>query len=177
MADLGLSIPYVFQNEGGFAEPPEVDQPTNLGIIAADIATFRNAPLDSITIDDIKSLTKLEATEIYRMLYWDKILGDQIKDQNIATCIFDTAVNRGPAVSVKYAQRALVFSGAKLFFDGIMGQTTIYNLNQCYRPAFISRFEGMEFAGYEAILASNPGKYERYRAGWEDRAKRLLTLI
>lgn len=176
MADIESSIEYVLENEGGYAEPPLVDQPTKYGVIAADIAKFRNCPIETVSVQDIKDLTKLEATEIYRTQYFDVIQGNKIADQKIATCIFDTAVNRGVQVSVKYTQRALNMSGGNLSVDGIMGSKTLFLLNQVYRPTFIKRFESFEWSGYLAILAEHP-EDEKYRNGWMERANKLLTLI
>lgn len=176
MAKLELSMPYLIFNEGGYGEPPEDDQPTNYGIIAADISIYRNVPISSITRDDIKNLTMIEATAIYNLQFWQPLRLDQVNDQNIATCIFDTAVQRGLSVGAIYAQRVCNLLGGALVADGILGSYTVAALNKCDRTLFIKNYENMEVAGYVAIIAAHP-KDAIYRHGWMTRAQRLLTLI
>jgi lysozyme family protein len=43
----------------------------------------------------------------YKAEFWDKLLLDQIKDQDIASEIFDTAVNQGLVKAVSYLQKSL----------------------------------------------------------------------
>ncbi len=175
MAAIEGSIKYVLDNEGGWT----IDDGgwTMWGIVVSDVAAYRNVPASSITEQDMKNLSVSEATAIYKKQYWDALNLDQVNDQNMATCIFDTGVNRGISVSAKYAQRVCNISGATLQVDGKIGPLSLIRINQMNRTIFIRNYEAMEMAGYEAILASNPSKYGIYRNGWESRARRLLTLV
>lgn len=166
---------FVFQNEGGLT----VDDGgiTNLGLVKNDLAEYFNKPVSEVTDQDIKSLTRTTAAPIYRALYWNKLSLDDVGDQGIGTCIMDTAVNRGLFIGAKYAQKICVMFGRHVAVDGELGPISVAAINQCGRAQFIQSYEAMEFAGYEAIIAGNPEKYARYRGGWEDRARRLLTLI
>ncbi len=173
MAKIEASMPYLIVNEGGYAEPPVIDQPTNMGITLKDLQDFRGSGV--VTTLDLRNLTKMEATEYYRHNFWDLMCLDQLNDQNMATVIFDTGVNRGLPCAVKYAQKVLTFLGYIIDVDGLMGKRTIAALNVVYRGLFVPRYEALEFAGYEAILAIHP-EDEKYRDGWEARAARLLLL-
>ena len=113
---------------------------------------------------------------IYHALYWNKMNGDEIANQNIATCIFDTGVNRGMSVGNKYAQRVCNQLGSSLVLDGQLGPKSIAAINGYAQHAFVTHYEALEWAGYEALLSGNPGKYGIYRHGWEARARKLLTL-
>lgn len=175
MADLAQSLPYLRTNEGGYGEPPETDQPTNCGIIAADLAQYLNISVKDVTVQMLKNLSPTGIADIYRKLYWDELCLGSVADQNIATCIFDTAVNRGLSVGAKYAQRTCNLLGCALVVDGVIGAHTIAAINSCERAKFINIFENLEAAGYLAILAAHP-EDAKYKNDWMGRAKRLLTL-
>lgn len=178
MADFVHALEYVKVNEGvGYETYPKTDQPTNTGIIAADIAEWKDIPLHEVTAQMVKDLTQEDISAIYREFYWDKIHGDAIADEGIATCVFDTCVLRGLVTGIKYVQRTcnLLVEG-RLVVDGVFGSNTLNAVNKCDRTAFIRTFENMEAAGYLAIVAAHP-EDKRYLNGWMNRAKRLLTLI
>lgn len=173
MAKIELSMPYVLLNEGGYAEPPQIDQPTKYGIIAATLAEFLGRP---VTKADIRNLSIETATAIYKKQYWERMGLDDVDDQNIATCLFDTGVNRGVHVGALYAQQTCNGLGARLVLDGVIGPLSKQEINYHQRALFIQYYERLEWAGYQAILSTHP-EDEKYRLGWEGRAKRLLTLI
>lgn len=175
MAKIEGSIDYVLENEGGFT----IDDggPTMWGITIPDVAQYRKVPESSITIEDMKNLPKMEACEIYRELYWQKLSLDQVAAQNVATAIFDIGVNRGVSTSAKYAQRACKTLGLSVAVDGVMGPNTIAAVNMAKPSQMVRTLEGLDMAGYLAIVAIDPEKYGRYLKGWEARAQRLLTLV
>lgn len=175
MAKIEASLPYALVNEGGFC----IDDggPTNFGITIPDVAAYRKVPLSQITTDDMRNLSLSEATAIYKQQYWDALSLDQVNDQNIATCIFDTGVNRGIGVGAQYAQKVCTLLGHSVVVDGQIGPLSLAAINQCARAPFIQHYEALEMAGYLAIAAGDPAKYDRYLAGWENRAKRLLSLL
>ena len=61
----------------------------------------------------------------YKVNYWDRIWGDRIVDQGIATQMYDTAVNKGPKVSIRFAEMS-VGMGA----TGVMSKTLLNRLNE-----------------------------------------------
>lgn len=177
MADLKKALSYVLDNEGrGFEDYPKTDQPTNSGIIAADVAEHRRVPLSQITRDVMRHLSDQEIEDIYREQYWNKILGDQIKDQNIATAIFDCSVIRGRFIGVKYTQRVCNVLGGALVVDGQFGLHTLAAVNQVDRAPFIRHLEMLMEAGFEAIAHAH-SQDNRYLQGWLNRARRLFTLL
>lgn len=177
MADLKKALDYVLENEGrGFEDWPQTDQPTNSGIIAADIAEYRNVATTDIKRSDVEKLSDYEIEAIYRRQYWEKIKGDQIKDPGIATCVFDIAVVRGVSVAGKYSQRVCNLLGAALVVDGQIGLHTTGALNLMDRKRFITNMENLQAAGFLAIVHAHPID-QRYLHGWMARARKLLTLI
>lgn len=177
MAAFNVSLPYVITNEGtGYEGPPITDQPTNTGIIAADVAKYRMVPLSSITIEIMKSLTYQEIEDIYLQQYWNPLRLSEVIDQSMATCIFDISVNRGLTVGPKYAQRVCNLNGGALVVDGVVGTRSLAAINSQDRKAFIRHMVSMMESGYDSIIAAHPVD-EKYRRGWFNRANRLLTLI
>jgi lysozyme family protein len=170
MANIQASIQYVLENEGGYT----VDDggPTNYGIVEEDLATFLGVSVSQITAQDIKDLTVGQATAIYKKQYWDVMQLDSVTDQNMATAIFDMGVNMGVFEGARLTQ-AVVGVAA----DGIIGPITLAALNATNAQAFIPPFEQLVIDHYLAIEESDPAEYEQYLRGWENRAKRLLTLV
>lgn len=177
MAEISLSLPYVFQNEGiGYETYPATDQPTNTGIIAADVAIYRHVPLSQVTANDVKNLTRDEINAIYLEQYWNPMRLGEVNDQAVATTIFDSGVVRGIGIGVKYTQRTCNSLGGALVVDGQIGAHTLAAVNKLDRASFIRRFVLLMDAGYDAIVAHNPHD-ARYLHGWLARASKLLTLI
>lgn len=175
MAKLENSIDYIFVNEGGYV----VDSggPTNFGVTIPALASYRGVSAKSLSAKNIKDLTKIEATEVYRKEYWNKLNLDGITHQNVATAIFDIGVNRGIGIGAKYAQKAATSVDHPLNIDGVIGPKSLAAINSCDPKQFIRILEHLDWAGYQAILAKNPQKYEIYRKGWQSRAEKLLTLV
>ena len=46
-------------------------------------------------MEDMKNLTYQEAVSIYIDRYWNRIIGNEIKNQSVALLIYDGAVNQG----------------------------------------------------------------------------------
>lgn len=177
MAEISLSLPYVYKNEGvGYETYPATDQPTNTGIIAADVAKYRGVKLSRIAPQDVKDLTPEEIEAIYLQQYWNPLRLSEVNDQGIATCVFDSGVVRGIGIGAKYAQRTCNSLGSSLVIDGQIGLHTLAALNIQSRPQFIRQYVALMEAGYDAIIESHPGD-ARYKKGWYSRASRLLTLI
>ena len=169
MSKIGGSIGYVFKNEGGFTDDPnDSGGATNWGITHDDLARFL---CRSVSVDDVKNISQGLATQIYEEFYWDPMDLCDVDDQNVATCIFDTGVNRGISRAVKYAQQVVGTSQ-----DGRMGPITLKAINEMPRARFISDYWKLVFDGYLEIVKNNPSQ-NVFLNGWKNRANRLLTLI
>ena len=173
MANFLLSVTYVLENEGGYVfDKADAGGCTNMGITLATLTTFRKV---GCTIDDIKNITKEEATEIYYQLFYRPLRLMFVRSNNIATAIMDVAVNSGNRNSVIFAQRTLI----KLLFDtgvaGKMDDTTIESLNKVDQAQFIDAFEVFVMRHYHDIVLRYPID-AKFLHGWSNRAGRLLTL-
>lgn len=70
--------------------------------------------------DDLSNMEK----SFYKTNFWDVVWGDEIKNQNVANDMYDTAVNMGAATSIKLSERQF-----KLKETGRMNATLLTKLN------------------------------------------------
>lgn len=174
MADINKSFPYLALNEGGFVDDPDdTGGMTCFGITHADLARWRGK---SVTEADMRALTLDEAKRIYFYWWWVPLCLDRVENQNVATCIFDIAVSRGIAASVKYLQNALKGRGSSVKVDGIIGPQTLFSINHDAANAIIWEMSTLVRDDYVLIANSRP-RYQKFLKGWTARADRLLTLI
>lgn len=175
MAKIEGSLPYVLENEGGWT----IDDGgwTMDGLVVDDVAAYLGVDPSQITEAQMKDLEPAEVAAIYKQIYWDKMNLDSIKEQAIATTIFDTGVNMGVHVGGIFAQQVANAMGGGLSLDGAIGPLSAKAINECDKHTFIAMYEKFVMARYEALVRENPAKYQQYFAGWSARAKRLLTLI
>lgn len=173
MSDFGKAILLVLANEGGYVNDP--DDPG--GETYKGIARRRNHTWPGwVTIDLAKQksnfpkildkdteLNKLVNT-LYRELYWNTILGDDIFSSEIASAVFDFAVNAGPITSIKLAQ--IVIDSDP---DGVIGPKTLRKLNEITPEVFLPMFIVARIARYASICKKRPTS-RKYFFGWVLRA-------
>jgi lysozyme family protein len=111
------SLELVLKHEGGFSNhPKDPGHATNMGITRATLASWRQR---SVSVDDVKRLTKAEAAQIYRARYWDAVKGDSLPS-GLDYAMFDYGVNSGPGRAIKHLQDVLLVRA-----DGIIGPETL----------------------------------------------------
>lgn len=86
---------------------------------------------------DIPNLTLDEARGVYKREWWDGFKGDLLPYE-LAFQIFDSEVNHGHKMGVKFLQRALGFPVAQV--DGILGPITLRTLSDHDEDQIIMRF-------------------------------------
>lgn len=171
---LNAALAYLFQNESAqyVNDPEDSGGPTKFGITQKAYISFLGR---WVTPEEIAALTELDAYAFYQARYWSPLLCDQILDAAVAIALFDTAVLYGVGTATLLAQKALVFCGAQLKFDGLMGDKTITAFNLAKREDFIPALRQFVRQRIDSVIKLDP-KNERFRDGWENRANRLLTL-
>lgn len=102
--------------------------------------------------------------QFYKVMFWDKVGGDLIVDQDVAASIFDFAVNTGEYASVFLAQ-TVVGCGC----DGIIGPKTILAINAFAPDHFIAAFTVEKCRKYIAICKKRP-ESRKFFFGWIDRS-------
>ncbi|KKL48233.1 hypothetical protein LCGC14_2327530, partial [marine sediment metagenome] len=97
MASFDKAIPTILKHEGGYVHDPlDPGGETNFGISKRAFPEL-----------DIKNLTSGQAVDIYRERYWLHHIYDGIVNQDIATKVFDLAVNMGHRAAHRLLQKAL----------------------------------------------------------------------
>lgn len=110
-SNLDLALSYIFKDEGGFAQRPEEGGGSvNMGITLVTFTQWRVAKKRQTapTIDDLKAMSREEATEIYLYRYLDAIRFDDLQS-GVDYCCADAAIHSGVVGSIRFLQEALGF--------------------------------------------------------------------
>ncbi len=131
ISDIDELIDALIEREGGFvSHPDDRGGATRFGITEA---VARAHGYDGA----MARLPREEAAAIYRRLYWLRPRFDEVaaRSPRIASELFDTGANMGPAVAVTFLQRALTALNrngkdfADLVPDGRIGPRTLAALD------------------------------------------------
>ena len=172
---------YLLQNEigddwnsGGYTDDPDDSgKATKWGVTQKTLAAYRGA----ITTDeDVRALELMEAREIYRELFWERLNLDVVSRPQIAIAVFDASALMGGTIAAFNAQIACQRIGFGIEIDGIIGPQTLEALNNARVQSWIPVFQECLQKRITRIIARNP-KNEKFEAGWRSRVKRLQTLI
>lgn len=185
MTPFDKALSFVFGNEGGYSnDPDDRGGATNLGITQS---TLDRARLEITGLpESVRSLTRAEAAEIYRVLYWEASKADMMP-YPLSTLHFDAAVNHGVGGAAKLLQRTINNYAAKagldvrVDVDGAVGPKTLAALCQCLdlkgNVSLICEIYCNEReAYYKAIVENNPSQSVFLR-GWLNRLERNRALI
>jgi lysozyme family protein len=165
----------VLEREGGYVDhPDDRGGPTSFGITEAVARAHGYAGA-------MKQLPRDTAVSIYRRLYWLRPRFDEIAKQSarIASELFDTGVNMGPAVAITFLQRALTAlnrSGKDypdLTPDGRIGTVTLGALERFLtvrakgigETVLIRALEALQGERYLRLAERRPAN-EAFLYGW-----------
>src|SRR6478609_3873494 len=114
MADFNEAIDIVLEHEGGYVDhPSDPGGATNRGITFNLFKQYAAELGVPATKDSLKALTEIQAQSIYKKEFWDKMSGDKIKDQQLATQVFDFYVNAGKrAIEILQREAGVDIDGA-----------------------------------------------------------------
>lgn len=164
--------------EGGYSDNPlDSGGKTKYGITEAEARAYGY-------VGEMRDLSLPVARGIYRERFWDYLKLDEVEriaGARIAAEMFDTSVNCGPAVSVKFLQRALnVFNRQATLYpeiavDGGVGRMTLAALAAYMRTharfgadaelVLLRALDGQQRAFYLDLAASRQ-KDEEFVFGW-----------
>lgn len=169
MATFLPALRRVLDEEGGFVDDP-VDRggATKYGITLRTLGEWWDhlGHERKPTRSDVQMLTETEATQIYRLFWWERYKFGQLADQSVAEKLFDLAVNMGPRTAIRLAQRALGIEA-----DGHIGQQTISALNRAIPAMLLTELRRLAAEHYRAIVERDPSQ-SRFLRGWLSRAAR-----
>ena len=175
----------IVKREGGFVDDP--DDPggaTNFGVT---IHTMRHLGLDldrdgSVSVSDVRALTREQAIEIFETYYFEKPL-IALLPEAIQASVFDMYVNAG-ANAVKILQCLLIDMGHEVVVDGVLGPKSIAAAQSAYlqAPEHLADAYGIARRNYYFRIAdrrSASRKYARTRTGgkggWIKRAEEFIS--
>ena len=154
---------YAMSNEGGYVfDKNDPGGATKYGISQKAYPTL-----------NIKTLTVEEAKKIYYCDYWLRGKIDKIKDEIVATQLFDFAVNLGIRGATIVLQRALRSGGILVAEDGLCGPVTISGANFLKGEILLAALKS-EAAGYYRLIAAQNPKQQKFLSGWLNRAYKKI---
>ena len=117
--------------------------------------------------------------QFYKVEYWDKFSGDEIRPQDVANELFDTAVNMGTHRAVLFLQTGLNVLNrngalwADLVVDGIFGRATLAALKghdalETEPDILLKILNVLQGAHYIEYMTKSPTQ-EKYARGWFNR--------
>lgn len=193
MADFKVIIPHIKKSEGGFsrAKTDTASQKTAPYTTTAYNANTRKIETANdwhtnkgVTWETFSNNAKLgyvvnQATWeqmpdsvwnlIFKKIYWDKIGGDQIKNQAIANYLADWSWIAYHATAVKNAQQVLNrLFGYKLNTDGVIGTNTINAINSVNATEFLKALKAEQIDFYNQVVKANPAQQANMK-GWLNR--------
>ena len=116
-ANFRKVMPYIFSEEGGYADnPADPGGATNMGITIGTLSGWQGRPA---TVQEVNDLSRDEATQIYQKQFWNKIDGDALPS-GLDYALFDFAGNSGPGRAAKMLQAM-----AGVPQDGAIGARTV----------------------------------------------------
>jgi len=173
MADFSTALSKVLDNEGGYvSDPNDPGGETYKGVarkiftkwdgwLLVDIAKRKSGfPANLEQDTDLQQKIR----DFYEVNFWDKVNGDNITNQAVATSIFDFAVNGGVSTSSSLVQMVI---GQDT--DGVLGQNSVYALNAFDPEHFLASFTLAKIARYITIVKKRP-ESRKYFYGWVSRA-------
>lgn len=184
MTPFDKALSFVFGNEGGYSnDPDDRGGATNLGITQS---TLDRARRQMHLPEKVEDLTREQAAEIYRVLYWEASKADMMP-YPLSTLHFDAAVNHGVGGAAKLLQRTINNYAAKagldarVEVDGAVGPKTLSALCQCLdlkgNVSLICEIYCNEREKYyKSIVENNPSQGVFLR-GWLNRLERNRALI
>lgn len=125
---------YVAESEGGFQQMTNdsgnyVDGVligTNYGISAPTLQSYLGR---TPTMEDMKNLTYQQAVSIYIEMYWNKIFGNEIKNQSVALLVYDGSVNQGRGAMRTIVGEAMRSMGSYVTNSDVFTNEGINQLN------------------------------------------------
>jgi len=148
----------VLAHEGGWANhPQDPGGATMRGVTQRVYDPFREAK--GLPHQSVRMISDGELQAIYKRQYWDVVRGDDLP-AGVAYCVFDFAVNSGPARAAKALQRALGVAA-----DGQIGLATVAAARDHQNhDALIGAICDERLRFVRAL-----GTYKTFGKGWESR--------
>jgi lysozyme family protein len=174
MSDFDAAVAVVLRHEGDLSD--DAGDPGGLTHHGITLPVLREegaaGDVDrdgDVDLDDIRELTPAQARAIYRRQWWDRYGYGDIRNQAVATKVFDLAVVMGPRQAHLVAQRALRACGSDVREDGLLGPVTKMMLNR-YAALELMPALRSEAAGVFRTIVRGKPELSAFLKGWLNRA-------
>lgn len=183
MADFNLALPTIWLHEGFYSDDEkDPGGATQYGISLRFLMTTGDLDKDGwpdgdinhdgkINVEDIKKMSKLGASKLYFLYFWMPLACTQIRDQGIATKLFDLGINMGTRTATKLIQRAInaIHKDKVLLEDGLMGCMTLASINERKPDLLMPAFKIQAADYYKSLVMKKPA-LDKFLHGWLKRA-------
>lgn len=174
MAEFEPAIAVVLEHEGGFVDDPrDAGGATNFGVSLRWLAAQgRLGDYDDdgdVDVDDIRIMTREQAIRVYRQHWWDKYRYGEIRDQGVATKLFDLAVNMGARQCTLLVQQACQTLEQYVTIDGLIGPQTRRAINRL-SPVWLLGELRVRVADFYRLLVHQDKRRRAFLSGWLNRA-------
>lgn len=154
------ALEHILKYEGGYVDHPlDPGGATNLGVTRNVLARFRGR---KVSKDEVRALSKHEAAEIYRRLYWQPCQCD-VLPAGVDMAVFDCAVNQGVSRAIKFLQKA-----AGVTTDGVIGPVTLGAVAKSGAEKILNEFMARRMRHYGSLKRL----FQTFGLGW---ARRLMA--
>ncbi|MFL1897290.1 glycoside hydrolase family 108 protein [Aquimarina sp. 2-A2] len=172
-------LPTLFKHEGGYQNDTTDSGNyignkligTNHGISAPVLQAYMKR---TITVSDMKNLTKETAEAIYKKNYWTDAKVHLISDKFVAVQYADMCVNGGLGNGAKIMQRALNKLSHSISVDGKIGKQTLNLINSEDPLILHEQYKQARIRHYTNLATNNPTKYGKWKNGWIKRANSFI---
>lgn len=153
----------LLDREGGFVDNKnDRGGATNHGVTQRVLSNWQTA--HGKPYKDVRALTRGEAAEIYRALYWNAARCDELPEA-VREIQFDAAVNHGSTRANKLLQAA-----AGVDEDGVIGEKTMAAVNEMDARLLKARYLAARYRLYGDIINRDRSQLV-FMAGWMNRMK------
>ena len=108
----------------------------------------------------------------YLKTFWNPLKCGALDAQDVADRVLDMGVDGGMYEAQLLLQRAInAIHPGTLVVDGDIGPATLEAANGTDPEALLAAYRTERVAFYEQLVAQDPQRYNRYKAGWIRRAQ------
>lgn len=156
VGNLQRCLAEVWPFEGGYVDhPKDPGGATNMGITFKVLRQWRGKP---ITKEDVRSLSKEEAGQIYAARYWRPLAGDHLR-MGDDLAVLDFGINSGVDRSAKYSQDI-----AGVEQDGQIGPVTLAAIARMDSRDFIKKLCAKRLGFVQSLKI-----WDTFGRGWSRR--------
>lgn len=181
MSDCKHIIPFIIKSEGGLSKDPS--DPASGHTVPDSSGYHTNKGItwkvfsNEFGVNSIKRFYDMSDEDwgyIFKKLYWNLIIGDQINSQRVADVLVDWVWGSGKYYPEMDVQDILINSfNQHITKDGSFGPETIKVLNSVDEQKLYDLIISKRYSYLDSIVVSNP-KLQRFIIGWKNRMANLI---